>query len=434
MNNFTLTPDQEYVVQKAVEWFNNSTEQVFQYDGPPGSGKSVVLNAIVQRLGLDIHSEVAPMSFIGAASLVMRTKGLYTAKTAHSWIYEVSYVPLKNENNEIMYDEFHIPIKKRVFTLKQWLPSSIKLIIIDEAYCMPLSMRPDIEKFGIKIIACGDQNQLPPVKDKPAYLVDGKIYHLTTIMRQAGLDDILFIANRAMNRLPLLNGYYGHSLVIDREDLTDSMLLWADVVICAKNKTRDTINQHIRYIRGYANSALPCYGEKLVIRNNNWDHGVIDSNMNTINLVNGLMTTVVNQPSVESYNQRTKCINVQLVPDLARDCVFDTRLNYEYLVSDINQRNIIKSNKYSIGVLAEFAYAITCHISQGSQFHKVIYIEEDMSPGIKPSLDLVGCTRADQQLIFVRNNKKFAFRYDDPIQGIVNTKLKIQDRINKRKY
>ena len=46
--NFTLNPGQEFVVRAAVDWFLNSDEQLFQYDGPPGSGKSVVLNEIVK--------------------------------------------------------------------------------------------------------------------------------------------------------------------------------------------------------------------------------------------------------------------------------------------------------------------------------------------------------------------------------------------------
>ena len=297
---------------------------------------------------------------------------------------------------------------------------------------MPRHMRPIIEKFNIKIIACGDQNQLPPVKDEPAFLVDGKIYHLTKVMRQAGLDDILFIANRAMRGLPLLNGYYGNSMVIDRNDLSDDMLLWADVVICGTNKTRDKINQHIRYLKGYTSSVLPCYGERVIVRNNNWDDGVLDRNDNMINLVNGLIATVTNQPSVDTYNNATKCVNMQMVPDLAQDCIFNTGVNYEYIIGDTNQRNRIKASRHTRGVLVEFAYAITCHLSQGSQFHKVIYIEESLHPSIQSSLNLVGPTRADSQLIYVKNNYKPWVDYNDPIENQILIQNKVKEKFNKR--
>ena len=410
-----LNVGQSYIVSEAVKWFKESDAMIFQYDGPPGSGKSIVLNAIVKELDLDIYTEVAPMSFIGAASLVMRTKGLYTARTAHSWCYDIVETPRKDENGEICRDSYGNIIKYTVFYPKKKLPDSIKLIIIDEAYCMPASMRPIIESFGIKILACGDQNQLPPVKDRPAFLVDGYIYHLTEIMRQTGVEDISFIANRAMRGLPLLNGYYGHSMVIDREDLTDSMLCWADVVICCTNNTRDKINAHIRYIKGYS-GILPNYGERLVCRNNQWSDGVLDNFGNEIFLVNGLIGTVENQPGVESFDGKKKTFSVAFRPDLAPECLFTVDANYDYIVSDNKMRQLIKKDKYELGTMFEFAYAITCHISQGSQFHKVIYIEESMGSNIQSCLNLVGPTRADQQLIYVKNNYRPWIDYNDPIQ------------------
>ena len=75
-----MNKDQQTVVDAAVDWFYNSSEQVFQYTGNPGTGKSVVMNAIIERLGLPLE-RVAPMSYIGAAAIVMRLKGFRNAKT-----------------------------------------------------------------------------------------------------------------------------------------------------------------------------------------------------------------------------------------------------------------------------------------------------------------------------------------------------------------
>ena len=416
-----LNAGQRFIVEKAIDWFYNSPEQVFQYDGPPGSGKSVVLNAIVKTLGLNVYTEVAPMSFIGAASLVMRTKGLYSAKTAHSWCYDAVDVPKRDEEGNVIHGDNGKPIYVAKFYPKQRLDERIKLIIIDEAYCMPMSMRPTIEKFGIKIIACGDQNQLPPVKDRPAFLTSGTVYHLTEIMRQIGIEDIVFIANRAMLGLPLLNGYYGHSMVIDRENLTDSMLLWADAIICCKNSTRDKINDHIRYIKGFYTD-LPCYGERVVCRNNNWNNTCIDEFGNHIALVNGLIGTVQNQPGPDSIDLKKNTFKLIFTPDLANECTFNTDANYDYIISEHSTRQILKQDKYEQGVMFEFAYAITCHIAQGSQFHKVIYIEESMQGNIQSCLNLVGPTRADQQLIYVKNNYMPWKDYGDPPKKIKTNK------------
>lgn len=403
-----FTDEQEFIIGRAVHWFLKETNQIFEYSGPPGTGKSLVLNEIIARLGLDPLTEIAAMSFMGSASLVMRTKGLINAKTAHSWIYDVRPVPMKDRNGKIMIDSLlNVPILVPKFIPVSELDSNIKLIVIDEGFCMPMKLRKDIEKFGIKILVCGDPNQLPPVNDAPAFLTGPNCYRLTKCMRQAGREDIAFIANRAKAGLPLLNGYYGNSLVIDREDLTDDMLLWADAVICCKNKTRDMLNNKIRAIKGY-NSKLPGFNEKVVCRSNNWLEGVSLSNGQEINLTNGLIGRVLSQPDVSSYDG--KMFSMTFAPDLAPNAVFyNSRCNYKHMVSDYETRTHIRENRYEIGNMFEFAYAITAHISQGSQFHKVVYIEEAMHPAMQGSLNLVGASRADTALIYVKNSRKNLF-------------------------
>lgn len=400
---FTFNAEQQYAINKAVEWYFKSPEQVFEIDGPPGTGKSVVLNEIIRRLGLDPLTQVAPMSYIGSASLVMRMKGLVSAKTAHSWIYNVKPEPLRDKDGKIIMDELlNCPILMPKFIPVDHLDKNIRLIAIDEAYSMPKSLRPTIEKFGLKIIACGDQNQLPPVNDEPAFLNGkNKIYHLRQCMRQAGREDIAFIATRVGNGEPILNGYYGNSIVINQEDLTDNMLLWADAVICSKNKTRDNINARIRKIKGYY-SQLPQFGEKVVCRSNNWLEGVRMDNGYEINLCNGLIGTVVNNPDVSSFDG--KLFSMDFAPDLAPNAIFkNSRCNYRHMISENDIRLKIRNNKWEIGNKFEFAYCITAHIAQGSQFHKVVYIEEPMHPSIQTCVNLVGASRADQQLIYVKS-------------------------------
>jgi ATP-dependent exoDNAse (exonuclease V) alpha subunit len=221
-------------------------------------------------------------------------------------------------------------------------------------------------------------------------------------MRQAGREDINFIATMVGNGQPLLNGYYGNSLVINKEDLTDGMLLWADAIICGKNKTRDAINKRVRALKGFKGD-LPQYGEKVVCRSNNWIEGVSASNGYVINLCNGLIGTVVSNPDVSSFDG--KLFSMNFAPDLAPNAIFkNSRCNYAHMVSENDTRVKIRANKYEVGNKFEFAYCITAHIAQGSQFHKVVYIEEHMNPAMQPCINLVGASRADQQLVYVKSS------------------------------
>lgn len=404
---FIFNEGQNRIIEAAIQWYYNSPNQVFEFDGPPGSGKSVTLNQIIRELDLDPLTEVAPMSFTGAASLVMRSKGLISAKTAHSWCYNVRPEKLTDQNGNIIMDELlNVPIMVPRFTPIDKLDSAIKLIVIDEAYSLPAKLRPTIEKFGIKIIACGDQNQLPPVNDEPAFLTNPNIMHLTQIVRQMGREDINYIAYRAGNGLPLLNGYYGNTLVIDAEDLTDDMLLWANCIICGKNRTRDAINAKVRALKGYK-SDIPSFGEKVVCRNNNWLESVILNNGYEINLCNGLIGSVWSNPDVSTYDG--KLFSMDFVPDLAPQARFHTRCNYKHMIADNDTRIKIRNNKWEFGNKFEYAYCITAHIAQGSQFHKVLYIEEPMHPSIQNAINLVGASRADRLLIYVKHSSKTRF-------------------------
>ena len=78
---------QERIINEALDHIKNSSEQTYQFSGKAGTGKSVVLNEIIRRSGLR-RDQVAPMSYIGTATCVMRLKGLLNARTEHSWLYD----------------------------------------------------------------------------------------------------------------------------------------------------------------------------------------------------------------------------------------------------------------------------------------------------------------------------------------------------------
>ena len=392
-----LTDEQQALVKACYSWFYNDNDLVFEYSGGPGTGKSFVMNFIIDYLGIS-RSQIAPMAFTGAAAVNMRTKGLLNAVTIHSWIYHTTITQkLDSSGNYVMDEYFNRPKETLDFIPKLKL-KHIKLIIIDEGYMVPIEMKKDIEKFGIKILVAGDWNQLPPVNSSPAYLTDpNNVFLLTKTMRQAEGSNIVRLAYNVLNGYPISNGYYGDVLIINEDELTDQMILSSNIVICSKNSTREYYNNKIRKLYGFSGKT-PQYGERVICRSNNKDEIVDD-----INLANGLIGTVVNYPDVSGFDGKT--FSMQFLPDLLSH-PFDIRVSYKYFTAPYQQRDAIKNDRYLECEKFEFGYAITAHLSQGSQFDNVIVIDEPMFGNINNRLSYVAITRAKKRLIYVKKKYK----------------------------
>lgn len=402
---FQLNEQQEFVVQEAIKFYKESPEQIFQFTGPPGTGKSVVLFEILKRLNLPMY-EVAPMAFTGAAAIVMRLKGLSNARTIHSWLYEPVEVPLTDEYGNVVMDNYlNRPVTTIRFVRRKEI-QGIKLIIFDEGWTVPKYMLNDILSIGAKIIVAGDPDQLPPVGDEPCFFTRGRVYRLSQVMRQAQGSPIVYLADRAINNLPIHTGNYGNVLVITENELTNEMLKYAQVVLCGKNSTRDMYNRIIREdILGF-NGDLPKYGEKLICRHNNWSKEI-----NGISLTNGLSGFVCNNPDVSGFNGRE--FTIDFMPQIANDLIFkDIKADYKYLNSDKKQRDTIKNNRYFKENLFEFGYTQTVHLAQGSQWRNGLYIEEYIHPDINKHLNYTAITRFSDMCIYVKPKRKWGVHFE----------------------
>lgn len=390
------------IVRDAINFYRNDSKQVFEFGGYAGTGKSVVLNLIKQELGLEFH-EIAAMTYIGQAAIVMRMKGFANAKTGHSWLYTPVMVEKTDSKGRIIYDPyFHRPVFTMKFIPKDWV--GIKAVFLDEGYSFPERLRKDLEAKNVKIFACGDPGQLPPVKDEPAYLKEFGTYPvLTEIMRQAEGSGIIHLATRARQGLPIEVGNYGDAMVIDYSDLDLNYLYYSDMIVCGKNDHRDMINKLYRkHILGYTDE-IPHIGEKVICRKNNWQMDI-----DGINLTNGLRGTVMNNPDVSRFNGKT--FKIDFKPDLIDGVFKELDVDYQYFVGNNDQRKYLKTSPYQEGEKFEFAYATTCHMSQGSQYMNGIYIEDRLKGGVQNNLNYTGITRFSNKLIYVkqrsRNRKK----------------------------
>lgn len=393
--------EQENIINQGVQFLRRGTKQVFEYDGLAGTGKSYTLIEILRRAGFQ-QNEILPMAYTGSAAIVMRTKGFRHATTLHSGLFQLDRATKydKDNHNVLVNTYFNAPESEDVFVVKDYIDPSIKVIVIDEGYMVPLEMRPFIEKFGLPIIVTGDAGQLPPINSTPAFLNHDNILHLTEIMRQSENDGIVYIANRARVGLPIDTGVYGNVLVIEEQDLSNDMIMASNIVLCGTNKRREDMNTYIRRDLFGIRDTLPVYGDRMICRKNNWNVEI-----DGIALANGLVGTVSEPINMLTYDGKTFQMCFQ--PDLLNRGFTNLTCDYRYLISDVNTRKMLKKSKYSLGEKFEFAYTSTTHLSQGSEYSGGIYIEEYLGPDIQRNLNYVGITRFRDWMIYVKHNRRF---------------------------
>ena len=393
-----LNDDQEKIRQAAVKWFFNESEQVFQIAGAAGTGKTFLIYEILRSLHLNEDQYLA-MAYTGQASIVMRTRGFFSARSIHSSLYEMIEV----DDHDNISEVFNLPKKKKIFRKRQFIEEGIKLFFIDEAYMVPKRMISDILSFGIKVIVCGDPNQLPPVGDDPGFLISGKVHRLTKLMRQAEESPIVYLGNRALKDLPIHCGLYGNQvLVITDDELQPEMFTeFAQCVCCGTNRTREILNNNIRNLFGFSGQ-LPTINERVICRQNNWD-----IQCSGISLCNGLCGTVLTPADISRYDGSVFTLDFK--PDLINDWFRQLNCNIEYFLAPYQRKQEMKfmDNKYIKGEFFEFAYCLTTHLCQGSEYSTGIYIEEFMRPQIQKALNYTGITRFKQGLIYVKKKNKY---------------------------
>ena len=401
----SLTEGQARAENMIAHWFYHSDRQTFVLTGFAGTGKTALLrHAVCERLELVPDESAAFVTPTGKAATVLIKNGI-PACTVHRLIYQ-SIV----EQQEIELNGKTVKIDKLTFRRRESIDKSIKLIVLDEASMVSDEVLLDILNFGVKVLLCGDDSQLPPVEGLNTYLKEPDA-RLTEIVRQARDNPIIYLSSLAREGRHISFGNYGNkAFVLSRREFAGErrkrLMQRAEQIICGLNRTRTKINDEMRALYGY--SGLPKDGEKLICTLNNWEQ-YIDGQMR-FNLVNGIIGR-----AIEPFYDEGACMGfTQFQADfLDEKCPealpFDAGIfmtgEYRYRHGDYFEKFDEDGNPKGAFTLNrfEYGYCISCHKAQGSEFESAIVFDESYAFREDAGRWLyTAITRARDRLIIVR--------------------------------
>lgn len=345
-----LTAEQKSVIKNILKF----EKDVQILSGYAGTGKSCVVQHLAKYL-----DNFAVCAYTGKAADVLRKKGI-NAQTIHSLIYKAH----QDEST-----------KKVTFFLAHNIDCDG--IIVDEASMVNKDIYGDLLSFGKPIIFVGDHGQLEPISDN-FNLMQNPDYKLETIHRNAGeiAQFAEFIRNGYRPKAwEHRNGSSKKIKFLNKNNYKE-VLTEVDQTICAFNKTRAEINVATRELLGRTKD-LPQISDKIMCLRNNKKNGLFNGMQGHIGWfeTKNIIQFVTSNQSFEVKMDLAHFNKVKYDLDLDRDAPdpFD------------------------------YAYAITCHRSQGDQFEKILVIDQKCDLWDKVRWSYTAATRAENMIYWVES-------------------------------
>lgn len=391
-----LTPKQQEGLKITLER-HKANEKYTVISGYAGTGKSTLVKFIIDALDVD-QDKVAYAAYTGKAAEVLRKKGNPNAMTLHKLLYDS--IPRQGGG--------FIRIPKKIL--------EYKIIVVDEVSMVPKSMVDMLLNHRVYVIFLGDPFQLPQIDKKETHtLLDKPHIFLDQVMRQAAESEIIQLTMKIRNgeQIDFMNGK--EVIIAPKASLVTGHLTWADQIICATNASRISLNNQMREILGY--SGLPQDGERMICLRNYWEDFSEDGSSS---LVNG-MTGIIKNPFesfrmapmyVKMKNHKMDVIQGEFISDDGK--TFNSVEMDKGMITtgefslDWRETYALGQLKNKIGDIVPreftFGYAITCHKSQGSEWDKVLVIEERFPFDKKEHQRWLytAATRASSRLVLIR--------------------------------
>lgn len=425
---FEPTLKQNIVLDQLSKFvLDTNTNQIYLLKGFAGTGKTSIIGTLVANLW-HIKKSAVLMAPTGRAAKVISN---YSGKEAFT-IHKKIYFPKKDKGGGVKFVMQPNKHRNTIFIVDEAsmipdAPSDSKLF--ENGSLLDDLMQYVYSGHNCKLLLIGDKAQLPPVKSDLSPALDQIQLNLNynknvisteldEVMRQAEDSGILM---NATNLRDVLEGEFYESFKFDLKGFSDIVRLldgyeimdaindgYSDqgkeetAIIVRSNKRANLYNKQIRE-RILNNENELTVGDFLMVVKNNyfWVKPTSEAGF----IANGDIIQVLEIFSIqELYGFRFAEVKVQMV-DYPKMSPFETVLlldtieaespslpyeesnrlyqevqkDYEDESSNYKKFLKIKNNKHFNALQVKFSYAITCHKSQGGQWHTV-FVEQPYLP------------------------------------------------------
>lgn len=363
-----LSEKQEEAYEAIRDWYNGG-EKYFTLAGYAGTGKSTIATHVAERLVGEGRAVFC--AYTGKAANVLKQKGCGKAGTIHSFFYRLE----GKEKGKLIF----VLNEQRKHLEHEWHISDAPLVIIDEYSMIPDKMLADILKLSKRVLFLGDPAQLPPVNGTQSLEPD---FFLDEVHRQAMGNPILKAATIVRQGGKLDYCDWGEFYYAKEENVKDAAFYKADQIVCGKNKTRHGINKHFLEYHKFdvGEKMLPTgTGEKIICVQNNGKLGLFNGMIGTCTKARvsmGGSVTIDFLCNGKTYKE------IEVDPKVFTG----EKTNFSHEISKF-----------------EYAYAITCHKAQGSEFGSVVIINEPVGRSKKDKISWLytALTRASERAVLV---------------------------------
>lgn len=352
-----LSEEQQEGFDQIAAFLNSEDagKQYYTLQGLAGSGKTTLLGH-VQRA----NPSAWVCTLTGKAADVLRRKTGMPTTTIHSAFYKMLESRDNGEGKELLsFDRLH-----------QADSLFGQIVLLDESSMIGEKMAADLLNTGVRIVACGDPGQLPPIEGEQFFRRPD--FTLKKIHRQALDSPIIRQAHWVR-----MGRDYGNDTDAFRvvPKVTKEEVLEADVILCWRNKTRQAVNGMVRKYRGFF-APHPVAGEPVMCLKNNAEHGVW----------NGATYQLL-----RDFKDGDSSILIDV-------CGFETLIP---LVKFEGMRDALPSWERANTSFA-YSYCATVHKAQGSEWPHVMLIDEYSLSENRKEWTYTALTRAAERCTVIR--------------------------------